>query len=405
MDKDEAGKILAKSLAEKFGREIIVESSCKQGTIENSKYYKQIENSSLVEFYDQKFHINGLNNPDLGSLLINNNSAFEEANYLFLENFHESNQQTLANLQSPSRFWATPIALIGDKEVKSLKNLFYKDVSQKIVDALEHFKIDNFITQYQAYSPLNKSFEKNKDLEVNFNVYRKFNEGEKIELEDIIQNRKGGLYLLVKELKDCGIKGYVFDNQLVLKNHKNELVCCCKENITLHLKCVFNIGKPKADIVVLDEDFLSFVINLPPEDHNVAVNKLLLKNIKDPYMLDLVINEYCNDGKQFQEYFSCLSSENQEKLVAKLNSLDKRTAHIDYSLWKQGFNIDFLDYLALYRDSSEDFIRYFKSKDPSEQRTILSDLLNCEDTNEKVISWLDENYPHLIKDIGLDPNF
>ena len=94
MDKDEAGKILAKSLAEKFGREIIVENSCKQGTIENSKYHKQTGNISLVEFYDQKFHINGLNNPDLGSLLINHDSAFEEANYLFLENCYEANQKT-----------------------------------------------------------------------------------------------------------------------------------------------------------------------------------------------------------------------------------------------------------------------------------------------------------------------
>ncbi len=407
MDKDEAGKILAKSLAEKFGREIIVESSCKQRAIENSKYYKQMGGwISLVEFYNQKFHIHGLSNPDLSSLLIEYDRSFEEANYLFLENFYEANQKTLADLSSPSRFWATPIALIGDKEVKSLKNLFYKDVSQEIVNALEHFKIDNFITRYKAYSSLNNSFEKNKNLEVKFNVYRKFNEGEKIELEDIIQSSKDRTYFLVKELKSCGIKGHVFDNQFttVLKNHKNELVCCCKENINPHLKCVFNIGKPKADIVVLDEDFLSFVINLPPEDHNVAVNKLLLKNIKDPYMLDLVINEYRNDGKQFQEYFSCLPSENQKKVIAQLNSLNKRTSHIDYFLWKQGFNINFLDYLDLYRENSEDFIKYFKSRDYSEQRTILSDLLNCEDTNEQVISWLDENYSYLIKDVGLDPN-
>ncbi|MBM3199619.1 hypothetical protein FJZ53_01690 [Candidatus Woesearchaeota archaeon] len=60
-----------------------------------------------------------------------------------------------------------------------------------------------------------------------------------------------------------------------------------------------------------------------------------------------------------------------------------------------------IDYLSLYEKKPKKFIKYFTEQPDSNKKKILQELLDFDKTNEQVISWLNKNYPDLIREVGL----
>lgn len=265
-----------------------------------------------------------------------------------------------------------------------------------MIKYIEH----RFKRHYEIYSSLKEGFESSKD-DLNFGFYRSFKKGEKIKRGDLVKPKHGTTpYLFKGRCTIGGRTGYRFSERKKMLFFSTTCLC---NGVSPFKKCFYRSGSFKSsNYLIFDEDIFKYIIDLPLNYQNPKVNVFLIKNIKDPYLLELLVNEYCNDGEQFQEYFLCLPHEHQKRVASKLNSLAKRIPNINQFLWKQGFEVGTLDHLALYKESNEDFIRYFKSRDDSEKRIILSDLLNCKETNEHLIRWLDENYSELIKNVGLD---
>jgi len=410
MDETKAVRILAKGLAEKVGRLVVSEPLYKREMMKNSRKIQQIGNSTLVEFYGKKFHIGGLSNPELDSLMIEHNSSFAEANYFLLDHVSKNLSNKPTGSTSAHCFLATPIASIGDREAEDLKNLFYKDVPEEIIHALKVLNIHNFITTYQIYSsldipsPLDKNFAQNKskDYGSNFGFYRSFKENEKVGLGDIIQGKSSKKYYLVNKVKLSKVKGYrFFDINLRDKENEKDHGVCDNDHIIPIKKCRFYVGHLTSDFSVLSDDFFRFIINLPPKDHNVNVNKFILENVEDPYLSTLLMKEY-SQGEHFQEYFSCLDSKRQKMVANNLKAISERNPAVDSFLWKQGFEIGSLDHLILYKEDSDDFIRYFEGKSDDERKVILNDIMGCE-VNKEVVRWLDDNHPKLIREVGLEP--
>ncbi len=232
----------------------------------------------------------------------------------------------------------------------------------------------------------------------NFGFYRSFKEGESVRKGDIIE--QGGSYYLLKGrcyLFASGRTGYRFlEKELILGSKRD---CCCGK-VVQKKKCFYHSGRFDYDFLVFDELFFSYMVSLPSEDQNPIVNKFVLKDVEEPYLSNLLINEYQNKGKHFEGYFSCLSLERKGKLVEKLNLLgNHNNVKIDSFIRRQGFNIGSLDYLILYKENSEDFIKYFTSKCDSEKRVILSNIMDSDFINEKVVDWLNEHYSNLVSEV------
>lgn len=247
------------------------------------------------------------------------------------------------------------------------------------------------------YSYLKEDFERMKHP-FNFGFYRSFKEGESFRGGDIIEQK--GYYYLVNgrcALFAAGRKGYRFYGENLKLGVERQ--CCCGK-AEPKKKCFYHSGSFKEDFLVFDDTVFTKLTSLPLMEQNPAVNKFLLKNIEEPHWaLSLLINEYQNKGKHFEEYFSFLSSERKGRLVENLNSLGNRNnAKIDSFIRRQGFNISSLDYLILYKENGEDFIKYFTSKCDSEKRIILSNIMDSDFINEKVVDWLNEHYANLVSE-------
>ncbi len=254
-----------------------------------------------------------------------------------------------------------------------------------------------FEKHYKIYSSLEEGFERKKHP-FNFGFYHSFKEGEKIMRGDIVEGLADYLIKGRCPMFAMGRKGYRFSEKDFTLSSKAE--CCCGK-VKPKKKCFYRSGSFKHDFLVFDDEVFDYLVSLPLEQQNPTVNKFILKNVED-YLVHqhLLINEYQNKGKHFEEYFSYLSPEDKIKLVRKLNLLDNHNnVKINSFIRGQGFDIGSLDYLILYKENNEGFIQYFKSRCDSEKKVILSNIMDSDFINEKVIDWLNEHYSDLVSEV------
>lgn len=114
----------------------------------------------------------------------------------------------------------------------------------------------------------------------------------------------------------------------------------------------------------------------------------------------IMLNEYSKD-KPFKDYFAVLDEKCQKEVVKGIKSLPNRNKFLDSWLFKEGFDID-VDYLKLYKEDTEGFIRYFKYNSTEVKKLIISDLLGYEHINPKVIEFLEKEYSHLLRDTAFN---
>ena len=88
MDKEEATRILAKGLGAKVERQVIIESSYKNGLVKNALSVYQIGKPMMVGFSAGKYQNfnSGPGSEDVLEILSIDKHPFSEANYFFLEN-------------------------------------------------------------------------------------------------------------------------------------------------------------------------------------------------------------------------------------------------------------------------------------------------------------------------------
>ncbi len=61
-----------------------------------------------------------------------------------------------------------------------------------------------------------------------------------------------------------------------------------------------------------------------------------------------------------------------------------------------------INYVSVYKDDAEKFLRYFKLLDKEEKKDVLEEILDCEYTNEKVTEWLSEHETGLLREISFN---
>ncbi|MCK5025916.1 MAG: hypothetical protein KAS15_04950, partial [Nanoarchaeota archaeon] len=126
----------------------------------------------------------------------------------------------------------------------------------------------------------------------------------------------------------------------------------------------------------LSDDFFNFIFRIPYENQKIQCNKLILKNSEVRDYPEILTNEYVK-GKYFQEYFNCLDNDCQQKVVKYLKHIKERNLSHDSFLWSKGFKEIKLDYMQIYKETEDAFIKYFKSKNHDDKKIILKDIMNC----------------------------
>lgn len=284
-------------------------------------------------------------------------------------------------------------AMIGKEEVSLLRSMFYKDVPRGLMLAMEVLGIKSYtklyrqyskggieklLTEYELYSKLKNSLSEFFYAQ-DYRKHRVFDEyfGEKTEKVD-------------EMLKDMSLNN-IIDGSYVSKELVNGAV------VGFEKSPVFK------DTILLVPEFVDFVFKLPQKDLNLEMNKKILALFQDRIDYPSILTREYASGNNFQEYFSCLSEDNKAETVKHLSSVIKqRNLILDSFLWHEGFKGINLDHMLLYKEDAKNFISYFRSKSLEERKVIIKDLLGSDFVNEEVISWLNENDPKLIREVGLN---
>ena len=151
------------------------------------------------------------------------------------------------------------------------------------------------------------------------------------------------------------------------------------------------------------DDFFNFVFNIPDEDQNIERNKSFLQVLQSNDLIEILTNEYTKDKQShFQEYFDCLREYKQKEVVKYLSCAKERNLSHDSFLWSKGFKEIKLDYMQIYKENTDNFIEYFKSRKPDDKKTILKDIMNYDYTNKAAADWLNENEIELLREVSMD---
>lgn len=370
MDKKTATLTLTEKLRENNNPQIVVNQLYQKSLIEKSLTHYQL--GDMIKIYSS--------NIDEGV----KNGADARANYFFIENIE------WGEYASGSSF-----AIIGEEEVSTLRDRFYKNVPCDVASAMAALNIKGYtqlyemysdgsieelLRKYELYSKLRKCFS---DL---FHIYDKLFQDAKC-FEGVFEKYMGA------DLKDFNQRlkkeGMPFVDRYDSYIHKNHM---------LHVISAFEQSTLLGQFKDLLEGFIDLVFKVPYEDWNLKINKFILS--MENTNLDhtkILIEEY-NQGGYFQECFSVLDKERQKKVVEKIKNLSKQDMFLNSWLFNEGFTLE-LNYIRLYKEDTEKFIHYFKRSSSEIQELIVSDLLNCEFTNPEVIRFLEEEYSSLLRDI------
>lgn len=318
------------------------------------------------------------------SLKNKNSALFEKlepkANYLFVESFEMEKRGT-----------ASSFAIISEEEKNQLRNTFYKDVPHDVEVAMKVLGIKNYVELYEKYS----NGELNELLQNSYGLYFKF----KKSLDDLFfmkdsycsmenfekffeRNRKE----IVKILRENGLPTYAWDSSAIHRTH----IC----DIIERLETIKHLD--------LLPGFFNLAFTIPQEDQNIEVNKTILKLPCETLDYVKVLTDEYFKGKNFQEYFDCLDSERQKKVIKALEFKKADNSIYNSFLWSKGFKTIGLDHLRLYKDDTKGFIEYFNNKSAEERKVIIQDLLKSDVTNEEVVNWLTKNYMDLVREVGLN---
>ncbi|MBM3199599.1 hypothetical protein FJZ53_01590 [Candidatus Woesearchaeota archaeon] len=414
MDEEKAVKTLAAVLAKHLGIQVVQDKMYKEKLIKNSFYAVQFSEPFIIgydQFYmkepdsDGNKYRFGYSNTDRTKKQYTNihhtiqeavdaEEKYKGANYFFADNPVQEKDRGL-------HISITPYSIIGHKEARNLRHLFYKNVPPDIMSAIHTLGIMDYTDIYKAYyskwirSILEgyHAYLKLESLSNKLDFERTDYPIPQSRLEELIGMDVGefnkqlekNIYRLV--LYEPYSKGERYALEDRIGRTKNELKSCSS----------FSKWIPFLP------DFLNFVFTLPLEDQNVENNKKILGLFSSENVdyIGILSKEY-SEGKNFQDYFNCLTTEQQEKLIDSLKTLPERKPLNDSFLWSKGFKNLSLDYLTLYKTKSEEFIDYFKTRTFDEKKAILKDIMDYEFTNEEVINWLNKNEQDLIREVGFN---
>lgn len=404
MNKEEAARALAKELGSRLERAVVIEDSYKDSLLKNALAAYRVGNPVNVDFYDNKFFLTSLTvgKENVIDVLLGYKGFFAEANYCFLESIHA---RISKYSNGESRFVATPYALIGEKEASSLRGMFYKNVPPDIAHAMNVLKIDNFIGLYEKYfsRPDDSLFTvKKNDLDIaerfiNLAGTLFYDKDNEVAISTF--NSFGHINSFNAWLDGLGISAHIdphgsTDSRYVSKDKVNSIFSQLSKLVhdTKHT--------PYGDVF---QEFMEFVFfSLPDEDRNIGSDKRILKEFTDlSFVVDVLSKEYVK-GRNFSTYFEVLDKDTQSKIVNILKGLPERKPLYDSFLWSRGFKDIALDHLRLYEKNPEGFIEYFKDKPVEEKKVMLKDVMEHDSVNEKVIDWLNENEPDLVREVGFN---
>ncbi|MDP2908809.1 MAG: hypothetical protein Q8N77_03300 [Nanoarchaeota archaeon] len=335
---------------------------------------------------------------DYGKALEEYCSDVKDANYVFVEPMGGLSPAGGDSVES----WIllantlTFFALVGEKEEKQLRGMFYKDVPRDIIRSMDSSGIKNFIGIYKAYRDngdlishphlgfcdgfleLISKLEYDNDHEVNV---RKFDE-------------LGGLSGLNSRLFELGINERLY----VSERHTSYV----EESTVFRVRSQLTQFRNRIKNDKFLNEFLYFVFSLPREEQNVESNIIILN---DPPSLDFVVgilNEEYTKGCNFSKYFEALDREAKESVVESLKSIPERKPVYDSFIWSQGFKNVELDYINLYKDDAKRFIEYFSSRGIEDQKVIIKDVLQCDHVNNEIVGWLEANHYELLREVSFN---
>ncbi|MDP2906428.1 MAG: hypothetical protein Q8O03_00660 [Nanoarchaeota archaeon] len=415
MDEEKAVKTLTAALVKHFESQVVQDDFYKEKLIKEAKYFFQFDDPFILgfdKFYMKDADLEGRHYrwgfvgkertekecPNVYSTIKNAIDAeekYKDVNYFFIDK-PEGDKDKGVN------FFVTSYSIIGKKEAENLRRLFYKNVHPDIISAMHTLGLSDYTELYKLYTSNNMG-------EVFLGSYHAY-----LKLENMLANLdferhdSNIMQSRIETLLGMGVEEF---NKKLDKNVRPIMLYdpYVRGGDRFATKSGIDYTKNEAKTYPLFckwinqlPDFFNFVFTLPLEDQNVETNKNILKLLAGNIdYVGILAKEYSN-GKNFQEYFDCLDTEKQGKLVDSLKTFSERKPINDSFLWSKGFQDLSLDYLTLYQNKPEDFIDYFKTRTIEEKKVIIKDVMDTDFVNEKVIDWLNQHESDLIREVGLN---
>lgn len=380
MDEETAAKTLTGELVNHQGRLVICDEGHKKKLIEEAKYVYVAGDTveTLFKEYDEyrSKPWRNLTKKGYSKNLVDalETSIPSNANYLFY---------SMLKVFNGSQIHTTPYSIIGDKEIGSIKHLFYKNSDTKIREAISNLGIEDYFRLYNLYFNSNPNF------------------------LDLLVSKKealGFLNSLQYRSDDYALLSVFSPEEINSLNSRLKAL-----NIDTAFDRAWTTRQKVKDIIDRIEEtgcpgdypnFFKFVFELPYEDQNIEANKIIIQGFSQSLDINLILlREY--KGQHFRDYFELLNKEQQIGIFDIVKNTIPQNADYNAFLWEKGFKGVSLDYLKLYREDHTGFIEYFSSRSKEGKKAILEGILECDYMNHKAIEWLDMNEPELIKEAGL----
>ncbi|MDP2906424.1 MAG: hypothetical protein Q8O03_00640 [Nanoarchaeota archaeon] len=398
MDKYQATKTLTEKLAGHFGKLVISDDNSKKRLLEKAEHSYPTGNS-LDIFIERDFpEITYVKKTENGDKIVS--QKIEEiidkivsptANYVFLSDKTRLDEyKCLTSL--------TPYAIIGNKEVEAIKRLFYKAYDANTREAISSLGIKDLFMLYNMYAH-NKdfpdvfcNFEKFKKDLLEFLKTRTYDSSNDTRASDV--DEAFGISEINLRLKQMGINFTIPPIEKAGWIKKQSVQGLTK----LLQKHTFDLEFEDS----LKSEFLKFIFELPYEERNLEMDKFLFQKFNQFLDINSIMLKEYQQGKFFKDFFTVLSSGQQNMVINVIKHSDIQNSDINHYLWMMGSKDIRLDYLNLYKEEAEEFISYFKDRPSEEKKVIIKDIMECDFINDKVTEWLNQNESDLIREVGLN---
>jgi len=339
MEKNEATLILAGELAKKDYINIVLNTVDQEYLKDNNLGFEIIrdEGKIFVSTGYSYSYGNGLIYNFTKKQEIVNRSKELDSNYIFCNTYSDNKNSIITMVPSFH-------AIITDKEVPILQNLFYKDVDYDTKEAFEALKIKDFNLEYLAYQD---------------------------------------------EICDLGGKVRLFLNYGRGTVNGRNIYIFKKEG----LEFILNLPKEEQN-AELNKNIIKYLVD---SNNYSTKSKFCISDLSE--IKDIFINLYKKKDTNFPDYFYLL----EDSIKTNITDIIKRLKpeQLDYEintkLYAQGFDVP-VKFLDLYKTDVEGFSKYLSSKNGSDQEEIIKIILKLPENerNPDCERFICDNYSGLI---------
>lgn len=291
----------------------------------------------------------------------------------------------------------TAFALITGHEERILRERYYRDVPNQILDAMDTLDLKHFVRDYEMYLNGQICIDNLREYYAKYPGLR----GKGLEVGDLVYGRDKNKHDLFGRVTTfCLAK-----EEDIWMTYIDKYTDCSFKEIELTSQNYYSRRFIKLSHWT---DFFDFIFKLPLEERNIETDKRILTEFSHLFdCKEALLGDYRRIPEIFTQYLGVLEEEQQKSVVEFIKGLDKEKQNpdINMQLFEFGFDGLYLQFLDLYQNNPAGFMKYLDGSDDAHRLEIIERLythtLDEKNRNKETDTLLEKKYRDLIEEVGI----